>query len=140
MDSKDGTWSLKLNFSSDMDKAHGLIDEVSKQFDGTDWNQKEQFAINLALEEALVNAIKHGNKSNPEKMVYFSCELSNDAFQCCIEDEGAGFDVKNLPDPRDEDHLMIASGRGVFLIRQFMNTAEWNERGNGMKMEKLREK
>ncbi len=129
MDAKDGIWNYELAFPSDMDKAHTLIDKVMRQLDGTDWTGKEQFAINLALEEGLVNAVQHGNHSNPAKMVHFSCRLTNDCFYCRIEDEGEGFDPEKVPDPTDEDHIMIASGRGVLLIRNFVNRAQWNERG-----------
>ncbi len=139
MDVKDGVWNYEQVFPSDMDTAHTLIDKVVQQLDGTDWTGKERFAINLALEEGLVNAVRHGNQSDLGKMVHFSCELTNDRFTCRIEDEGDGFDPEEVPDPTYEEHILIASGRGVLLIRNFVDDAQWNERGNVLTLEKKRE-
>lgn len=139
MDAKNGSWTLEHAFPSSMDEAHALIDTVMRQLEETGWSGKECFAINLALEEALVNAVQHGNKSDPAKTVHVSCRLTDDRFYCRVEDEGEGFNPDDVPDPTDEDHIMIASGRGVLLIRNFVSRVKWNERGNVLELEKERE-
>lgn len=132
------TWSKECSFSSCMEQAHALIDETMQQVQSLDWSPKEQFAINMALEEALVNAVQHGNHSDPSKQVHFVCCLNNDHLYVRIEDEGEGFDPSDVPDPTDEDHIMVASGRGVLLIRSFVSRATWNDKGNILEFEKDR--
>lgn len=129
-------WSHECSFASDMKTAHELIDLVMGKLSAGDWTTKETFAINLALEEALVNAVQHGNKSDLSKTVHFACRLSNNHVCFRIEDEGEGFDPNAVPDPTDEEHIMVASGRGVLLIRSFVSNVRWNEKGNVLEFEK----
>ncbi|MGL4593872.1 MAG: ATP-binding protein [Thermoguttaceae bacterium] len=132
-------WTKSYVIASSIDLAHSLIDEIMKQLGETLWSQKELFAINLALEEALVNAVQHGNKSDPTKKVRVDCRLSNDNVFFRVEDEGPGFDPDQVPDPTDAEHIMIASGRGVLLIRGFVSRAEWIGCGNILEFEKNRD-
>lgn len=132
------SWIKECSFPSDMSRAHALIDEIMQQVQSMGWNNKEQFAINMALEEGLVNAVQHGNHSDPAKQVHFVCRLADNHLYVRIEDEGEGFDPNAVPDPTDEDHIMVASGRGVLLIRNFVSRANWNDRGNVLEFEKDR--
>jgi serine/threonine-protein kinase RsbW len=102
------------------------------------WSDRELFAIQLSLEEGLINAITHGNKGNPDKKVHFLCTLSDDVARFRIEDEGDGFDYNAIPDPTNIDNLENASGRGVLLVRSFMTNVSFNETGNVVTMEKVR--
>jgi serine/threonine-protein kinase RsbW len=121
-----------------MENAHSLIDTVMGKFQNSDWSSKEQFAINLALEEAMVNAVQHGNKSDPSKNVHFACRLTNSFAKFRVEDEGDGFDPNAVPDPTDEDHILNVSGRGVLLIKGFVSRVCWNDKGNVLEFEKDR--
>lgn len=132
------SWSKDDSFPSDMNMAHDLIEEVMKQIRLGGWSNKDEFAINMALEEALINAIQHGNGSDPEKQVHFSCRLNDQRIYVRIEDEGSGFDPNAIPDPTDPEHIMIASGRGVLLIKSFVSRVQWNECGNVLEFEKER--
>jgi serine/threonine-protein kinase RsbW len=118
-----------------MDTAHSLIDEVTSQLEDAGWKVKETFAANMALEESLVNAVQHGNQSDPTKKVHFVFRLSSKSLYARIEDEGEGFDPEAVPDPTDEDNLMTASGRGVLLIRNFVSRSKWNDKGNVLEFE-----
>lgn len=140
MNSQAWNWSKECTIASCMDDAHALIDQVMDQLNGKKWGGKELFAINLALEEALVNAVQHGNRSDPDKVVRFRCRLSDDNVYFRIEDEGEGFDPEEVPDPTDAEHIMVASGRGVLLIRSFVSRIKWNDRGNVLEFEKDRAK
>jgi len=131
-------WSHDCSFPSGMDTAHSLIDTIMGKLQGTEWSSKEQFAINLALEEALVNAVQHGNRSDPSKNVHFSCKLTRSLAKFRVEDEGDGFDPSAVPDPTDDDHILIASGRGVLLIKGFVSRVWWNDKGNVLEFEKDR--
>src|ERR1700749_5086575 len=63
------------------------------------------FGVRLALEEALVNAIKHGNGLDPNKEVAVTCQISNDKVRVVIEDQGSGFRLEDVPDPTEDENL-----------------------------------
>jgi serine/threonine-protein kinase RsbW len=121
-----------------MGTAHSLIEEVVGRVRSDQWNDKDVFAVELALEETLMNAVKHGNGSDPSKMVKFDCKLSQEKIYVRVEDEGQGFDPNSLADPRDPENQMVVSGRGVLLIQHFATRVEWNDRGNVIEFEKDR--
>ena len=132
------TWTREYTFPSDMGTAHNLIEEVMGLVRADEWNDKDLFAIELVLEEALTNAVKHGNHSDPSKNVRFDCKLSREKFYVRVEDEGSGFDPQAIADPREPANQMAASGRGILLVKHFATRVEWNERGNVMEFEKDR--
>ena len=99
---------------------------------------RDVFGIRLALEEALVNAIKHGNGMDLAKQVRVSCRVCPDVVRVEIEDEGAGFRLEDVPDPTDDGNLERASGRGIMLMKHFLNCVEYNDVGNKVLLEKCR--
>ena len=101
--------------------------------------ERDLFGVRLALEEALVNAIKHGNRMDPEKQVHVNCQVHGDRVRIVIEDEGTGFDVNDVPDPTSEENLDKPGGRGIMLMRAFMSRIEYNDIGNRLLMEKVRD-
>lgn len=111
-----------------------LLDEVREK----NFNTEEIFAIHLALEEAIFNAIKHGNKFDPEKSVDIDYQITDDKCDIAVADEGAGFSPDSLPDPRDEENLYKPCGRGVLLMRSYMDVVEFNEPGNKVHMVKFK--
>ncbi len=88
------------------------------------------FSVKLALEEAVVNAIKHGNKSNPNKTVIVNYTLGDYCIRITVEDEGRGFDLDAIPDPTAEENLESDHGRGILLMRVYMDEVKYNEKGN----------
>src|SRR5436190_6284657 len=90
----------------------------------------------IALDEAFVNAVKHGNKNDPTKLVRITAELTPQEASFTVEDEGEGFDINQIPDPCDPANLFRASGRGVLLIYNIMDEVEYNAQGNRVKMVK----
>lgn len=88
------------------------------------------FRLRLAMDEAMVNAIIHGNLHDRAKKVYVEARGRPRAFEVTIRDEGHGFDVDSLKDPTADENLHATHGRGVFLIRQFMSDVFFNEMGN----------
>jgi serine/threonine-protein kinase RsbW len=121
-----------------MGTAHNLIEEVVGKVRSDQWNDKDIFALELSLEETLMNAVKHGNKSDPSKTVRFECKLNEDMVYVRVEDEGEGFDPHSLADPREPDNQTVVSGRGVLLIQHFATKVEWNDRGNVIEFVKER--
>jgi serine/threonine-protein kinase RsbW len=94
----------------------------------------------VALDEAFVNAVKHGNKNDPTKLIRVGAELSPTEASFTIEDEGQGFDVQAIPDPCDPSNLFKSSGRGVLLMYNIMDEVEYNAQGNRVKMVKRPER
>jgi serine/threonine-protein kinase RsbW len=96
------------------------------------------FAIRLALEEALINAIKHGNRFDPHKRIRILAEVGDRRTAITIEDEGEGFRPEALPDPTADENLEKPGGRGIMLMRAYMDQVTYNQRGNQVVMVKNR--
>jgi serine/threonine-protein kinase RsbW len=96
----------------------------------------ERSNLFIALDEAFVNAVKHGNKNDPNKLVRITAELSPREASFTVEDEGEGFNVQDIPDPCDPANLFKSTGRGVLLIYNIMDEVEYNAQGNRVKMVK----
>ena len=107
-----------------------LLDAArQRQFD-----ESSRFAIRLALEEALSNAFKHGNKNDPAKVVRMQYSIEGDTIEIQIEDEGEGFDPTAVPDPTQQENLEIPAGRGIVLMRSFMSEVSFDPPGNRVRM------
>jgi serine/threonine-protein kinase RsbW len=132
------TWVTDQKLPSSIDAGHHFIGEVLARLEAEQWTSHDIFGVHLALEEAVVNAIKHGNKLDLSKQVDVSCRLSPEKFWISITDEGQGFDPKAVPDCTDADHIHLPNGRGLLLMHCYMNRVEYNDRGNAVTMEKHR--
>ncbi len=100
---------------------------------------RDVFGVRLALEEALVNAIKHGNGMDPGKHVTIAWRIDEASVRVEIEDEGPGFIPAEVPDPTAEENLDRPCGRGIMLMKSFMSRVEFNARGNRVILEKRRD-
>ncbi len=114
------------------------MDEVLAKLEHLGWVSRDIFSIHLAMEEALVNAIKHGNRLDENKQVHVHCKIFDDRILIEVRDEGPGFQPEEVPDPTDDENLDTASGRGLMLIRSFMSSVEYKPPGNCVVMEKER--
>lgn len=124
-----GAWhSLKI--PSIPEKIHDVETSVAEVLEGHDFSEDAIFAVRLALAEALANAIKHGNRQDPDKEVSVKFRIENSSVTISVRDEGEGFDYNNLPDPTAPDRLEIPSGRGVLLMRSYMDHVKYNNKGN----------
>jgi len=92
------------------------------------FDEDAQMKIGMSVRESVVNAVAHGNQYNANKKVHFSVSSNGRALTITVGDEGAGFDVDNLPDPLAPENLMRTSGRGIFLIRSFMDHVQIRRR------------
>lgn len=103
----------------------------------------EERAINciyMSIIEALFNAISHGNRNDPCKKVYMTCLIDEYEFRVEIQDEGNGFNPRQVPDPTLPENLMRTHGRGIMMMRTLMDDLEFNESGNLVRMRKSHEK
>ena len=108
--------------------------EISEALHQRDYPREGVFAVRLAVEEALVNAYRHGNQRDASKRVTFICRIDSESASFEVSDEGPGFDISSVPDPTDEANLEIPSGRGLLLMREYMSLLEFIEPGNRLRM------
>ena len=85
------------------------------------FNEETEFRIEMAVHETVINAIHHGNKEDPLKKVYINFIVSEETLEIHVRDEGPGFDPGEVPDPLAKENLLNISGRGIFLVRKFMD-------------------
>jgi serine/threonine-protein kinase RsbW len=102
------------------------------------YSSREVGAARIGLEEALDNAVKHGNREDPSKCVWIGYQVTAEELVAEIVDEGPGFCPKLLPDPFLPDNLLRPCGRGVFLMRAYMTWVHFNAKGNGVTLCKRR--
>ena len=125
-------------FASDPAEVPRIQDRIEGQLKEHHFEDRDIFSIRLALEEALVNAIKHGNQLDRTKKVHIDCTFKADRFEIGIADEGPGFNPEDVPDPLCDENLERPCGRGLFLIRHYMNEVTYHAPGNRLTMCKLR--
>jgi serine/threonine-protein kinase RsbW len=130
-------WSKEQHLPSEVASGYPIVQELLQQLERQRWNRHDVFGVHLAVEEALVNAIKHGNRGDPGKRVHVLCQLAEGFVRVEIKDEGEGFDPAAVPDPTADENLENPSGRGIMLMRSFLNI-RYNEAGNGVVLEKRR--
>jgi serine/threonine-protein kinase RsbW len=98
----------------------------------------DQFWCRLVLDEALVNAVKHGNGYDPRKTVTAACHVADDRWQVLIADEGRGFKPDAVPSLDDDDSLLMNHGRGVNLMLHYMDDVDYFEGGRVLVLVKKR--
>ena len=89
------------------------------------------FRVDMAIREAVTNAVVHGNREDETKEVEVTFSSSPGELEIAVSDQGSGFDPAGVPDPTDPDNVLKTSGRGIFLIRTFMDDVQWSIRPNG---------
>jgi len=114
------------------------IDDILAALENAGYSPKEMFAVRLALEEALVNAIKHGHRGDPSKVVQLRYHLTSEYIVAEIEDQGPGFNPQEVTDPLAPENLERPGGRGLLLIRNYMSWVRFNSTGNCVTMCRLR--
>ncbi len=128
----------------DVESSTSVISQVCGQIlaeiKANGYANEDVFAVNLALEEAFTNAVKHGNKMDPKKHVQIDYSVDAEKVEISITDEGDGFDPGKIPDPRSGKNLYKPEGRGLLLIRSYMDVVEYNQRGNSLRMVRYKEK
>ena len=130
-------WSADQSFPSVFGQGRDLIDQILAAMTARGWNDRDVFAVNMALEESFTNAIEHGNHCHSEKKFHVACRVSSDLVFISVADEGKGFQRELVPNPLEETNLDSPSGRGVLLINGFMTRVWYNDAGNEIFMEKV---
>jgi serine/threonine-protein kinase RsbW len=127
---------IEFELPSDLGLMNGVLEYLQERVAKLGLIQPDRSNLFVALDEAFVNAVKHGNKNDPTKLLRITAELSPQEASFTVEDEGQGFDIGEIPDPCDPANLFRTSGRGVLLIYNIMDEVEYNAQGNRVKMVK----
>jgi len=127
---------IEFELPSDLTLMNGVLQYLLERVSKLGIVTPERSNLFIALDEAFVNAVKHGNKNDPTKLLRVTAELSPREACFTVEDEGQGFNVQEIPDPCDPANLFKTSGRGVLLIYNIMDEVEYNAQGNRVKMVK----
>lgn len=107
-----------------------ILDEVDKHH----YKSDAVFAIKLAMEEVITNAIKHGNKFDQSKNVTIQATVGEAETEIIVEDEGPGFMREKVPDPTAPENLEKPSGRGLLLIESYMSSVDYSKNGRRIRM------
>ena len=130
---------MRFTIPSDFEFSREVQQQVMAEVERLGFSESARFAIKLGLEEAIVNAIKHGNQFNPGKRVFVEAEISAELARITVEDEGPGFDRGCVPDPLCEANLEKCSGRGILLIEAYMSDVQWSNCGRRITMTRTNE-
>ncbi len=126
-----------ISISSIPGQLQHVENAILPTLDNKGYGERSIFAVKLALEEAVINSIKHGNELDDTKKVTVKFYIDDDRAAISVGDEGQGFDPQAVPDPTEGDALLASSGRGLALIRAYMDEVRFNEKGNEITMIKF---
>jgi serine/threonine-protein kinase RsbW len=133
-----------INCSIVVDSKSSAVVEVCKEIlaklEEHNFDKDDIFAVHLTLEEAFLNAVKHGNKMDPTKKVKIDYSISSEKVEITITDEGQGFEPEAVEDPRFGKGLYEPGGRGLLLMNSYMDIVKYNEEGNSVHMVRYKEK
>jgi serine/threonine-protein kinase RsbW len=132
METLEASKSIQINSKTEnITLVEKLIDEVCEQ---NKVNEDHYGNILIAITEAVNNAILHGNKNNPDKVVNINVETVSNKLSFKISDQGKGFDYNNLPDPTDPENIEKPNGRGVFLMKNLADEVAFHNNGTTVEL------
>ncbi len=111
-----------------------ILEEVKRR----GYGENAAFAVKLALEEALTNAFRHGNKCDPTKKITVRYLVTEERIEIEIYDEGEGFEPASVPDPTLPENIDRPHGRGIMLMRSYLDKVEYQGDGNAVRLVKLK--
>jgi serine/threonine-protein kinase RsbW len=133
---QDGPYELVI--ASDLGQVAHVQEQIGQRLENCHFDERDIFGIKLALEEALVNAIKHGNGLDSRKKVRIQMHVSGERIDIGIVDEGPGFNPERVADPLAAENLDRPNGRGLLLMRHYMTEVTYHPPGNRVTMSKIR--
>ena len=125
---------IAFKMPSEFRHLDGVLDYLNERMLRLGIINADNSEVLIALDEAIVNAIKHGNKCDPRKAVLIVAEFSAEGVRFIVADEGSGFERENVPDPTEPCRLLEPSGRGLLLINHIMDEVLFNQCGNRLEM------
>jgi len=131
-------WATDVKLPSSRNAVQQLLGELLNALENDGWPKQEIFGVHLAMEEALINAVRHGNGWDEKKLVHVACKLTANLLTVEIADEGAGFNLLHVPDCTEGENLHRPGGRGIMLMRTYMTRVEYFDGGHRVLMERHR--
>jgi serine/threonine-protein kinase RsbW len=125
---------MRLSLSSNMDSVSEVEAAADKLAEKAGLDEDERFRLGMAVREAAVNAVLHGNEYDPAKKIAVSLENNGTSLVISIADQGKGLDPDSLPDPLAPENLLRGTGRGIFLIRSFMDEVHFRQLNPGTEL------
>ena len=132
-----GTCVFRRRFLGIAEEKWGVIEAILAELLGPNAAAKDRFGLQLCLDEAIQNAIHHGNRDDASKSVEVSVHSASDGWRIAVHDAGDGFDPSQVPDPRGDEGIESESGRGLFILQQYMNGVAWFDGGRTLVLTKL---
>ncbi len=122
---------LELSLRSEFGAISPFVDILMRLIRKCRWVPGNEEDIEIALREALANAVIHGNHEDPRKQVYVGCRSGTDEVSIVVRDEGEGFDIDEVPDPTAPENIESSHGRGIYLMKTLMDEVRF-ERGGAV--------
>jgi len=123
--------TTELSLPSRIDTVATAAAAVAEFLSRSGITEDAAFGVDMAVREAVTNAVVHGNRQDDNKTVDVTLKSSPDAVEISVHDQGAGFNPEDVPDPTAEENILKASGRGIFFMRSFMDEVNWLIRPGG---------
>ena len=123
--------TTELTFPSRIETVDAATAAVAEFMQRAGVSEEAAFGIDMAVREAVTNAVFHGNQQDESKTVELTLKSSPDAIEIIVVDRGPGFNPTEVPDPTKEENILKASGRGIFFMRNFMDEVDWLIRPGG---------
>lgn len=126
----------QITIPSDLSAARDVEENLLQHAQQLGYSPECVFAFRLALEEAIVNAHKHGHGGDPAKKITISYDINDQRAIVRVRDQGPGFDPCAIPDPTIPDRIPLPSGRGIMLMKHYLDALAYNEQGNEVELVK----
>jgi serine/threonine-protein kinase RsbW len=123
---------------SDLGAGRKVEEQIMRLVEHMGYSPKCVFGLRLALEEAMVNAHTHGNRGDQSKRITVSYDISPQRVVVRVRDEGPGFNPHLVPDPTEPERVALPSGRGIMLMRAYLDEVSFNDCGNEVQLVKER--
>ena len=120
--------------------SENVYKKILAELEANSFSRDDIFAIHLAVEEAFINAALHGNNFDSDKKVKIEYSIVSDKIEVWVTDQGSGFNIITIPDPREEENRLKNHGRGLLLMRSYMDVVDFNKKGNCVHMVKNKSK
>jgi len=115
------TKHLEVTLESQVESVNLAEEMCLRVAEAAGFGEDECYRIGMSVREGVINAFHYGNQEKPEKKIHLAVDLTAEKMIIHVADEGAGFSLKDVPDPLAEENLLSTSGRGIFLMRAFMD-------------------
>ena len=127
---------FELSLRSEVGAISPFVETIMHLIRKCEWVPGSEEDVEIALREALANAVVHGNHGDSGKHVYVSCRCGTGEVSIVIRDEGQGFDIRTVPDPTNPENVQASHGRGTFLMKTLVDEVRFEQGGSVVYMRK----